>query len=265
MPLFRSLLRGDGRRFESVGTSAVFSLSRPYPVRQERSARITYAHGLPCVWEAGRPASFQGGSQSRIQAAAKRCLDIVVSFLVLLFLLPLFLFVALVIKVTDPGPVFFVQSREGRNRQPFRILKFRTMRHSMSCADGVEQTCVNDERVSAFGAFLRRNSVDELPQFFNVLKGDMSLVGPRPHVAGQLAGGRPYREVVPFYDMRLLVKPGITGWAQVNGLRGPTDDTDKARARIEHDMAYIQNQSVVLDVQILFMTAVREFINGSGS
>ena len=265
MPLFRYLLPGHFRRLEGVGVSSISNLSRPYAIRQNRSARITYAHGLPCAWEGDRPAAPRRSYDVQIHGAAKRLLDVIVSCGVLVFLLPLFLFIAVAIKVSDPGPVLFVQPREGRNGRAFRIFKFRTMRHAARCVDGVEQTTAGDCRVSTVGSFLRRHSIDELPQFFNVLIGDMSLVGPRPHVEGQLAGGRPYREVVPFYDMRLSVKPGITGWAQVNGLRGPTNDADKARARIEHDVAYIQNLSLGLDLRILTTTALREFINGSGS
>lgn len=173
--------------------------------------------------------------------------------------------VAIAIKLADPGPAFFLQLREGRDGQSFRIIKFRTTRHAEANPAGASQTRSGDTRVSATGAFLRRTSIDELPQFLNVLKGDMSLVGPRPHVKGQLAAGRPYRELVSFYDLRLSVKPGITGWAQVNGLRGSTEDPDKARARIEHDVAYIQNQSLALDVKILMMAAAREFIGGTGN
>jgi putative colanic acid biosynthesis UDP-glucose lipid carrier transferase len=146
--------------------------------------------------------------------------------------------------------VFFVQKRYGLNGKQIGTIKFRTMN---VCEDGddVRQACRNDPRVTRFGAFLRRNSLDELPQFFNVLKGEMSIVGPRPHA---VAHNELYRSKVHGYMLRHKVKPGITGWAQVNGWRGETDTVEKMEKRIEHDLHYIHNWNLSWDLKIIFLT-----------
>ena len=203
-------------------------------------------------------------SERATQLAAKRVLDITVSALALLALLPLLIFVAMAIKCTSAGPVLFRQAREGIHGRPFMALKFRSMRSDSCDASGVQQTRLGDPRVTAVGRFIRRTSIDELPQLINILRGDMSLVGPRPHVSGMLAAGMPYRDLVPYYDARLAMLPGLTGWAQANGLRGPTDRADVARARIDHDIAYIQNFSIWLDLKIIAMTLRHEFMAGTG-
>lgn len=198
------------------------------------------------------------------ESMAKRALDVVLSGLGLLALLPLLVIVAVLIKLESPGPVFFRQKREGINGTLFSVYKFRSMRTELGDASGVAQTVSGDPRVTPIGRFLRKTSIDELPQLINVLVGDMSLVGPRPHVPGMLAGGIQYRELVTYYDDRHRVRPGITGWAQVNGLRGSTVDRRVATARIDYDLAYIDNWSLVLDVKILFLTVWREFTRGTG-
>jgi lipopolysaccharide/colanic/teichoic acid biosynthesis glycosyltransferase len=144
------------------------------------------------------------------------------------------------------------------------MLKFRTMFVDAGDASGIVQTTANDSRVTPLGRFLRAKSIDELPQLFNVLVGDMSIVGPRPHVEGMLAGGRPYEELVPYYRLRHHMRPGLSGWAQANGLRGPTTDAAVAKARIDHDLAYIQNFSLMLDAEIIVLTIKREFFTGTG-
>jgi exopolysaccharide biosynthesis polyprenyl glycosylphosphotransferase len=197
-------------------------------------------------------------------SAMKRMLDIVLAGLGLLALLPLLLIVALLIKLDSPGGVFFRQKREGLDGKLFSVYKFRTMRTELGDTSGVTQTVSGDPRVTPIGRFLRRTSIDELPQLINVLTGDMSLVGPRPHVPGMLAGGVQYRELVSYYDERHRVRPGITGWAQVNGLRGSTVDHRVAIARIDYDIAYIENWSLGLDLKILFLTVWREFTRGTG-
>jgi lipopolysaccharide/colanic/teichoic acid biosynthesis glycosyltransferase len=184
--------------------------------------------------------------------------------LALVALSPLLIVVALIIKLADGGPILFRQSRVGLGGKPFDILKFRSMRVDGCDFSGAKQTKAGDDRLTRVGSFLRRTSIDELPQLLNIVIGDMSLVGPRPHVQGQLAAHRPYIELVPYYDSRYLMRPGLTGWAQCNGLRGPTDDAHLARARIEHDIAYIQNFSLFLDVRIVLRTLVHEFLTGSG-
>jgi len=198
------------------------------------------------------------------QGQAKRVLDVSAAAFGLLLLGPLLILVALAVSLESRGPVIFSQMREGRDGLLFKALKFRTMRTD-SCDDtGVRQTVTGDSRVTRVGKFLRRTSIDELPQLFNVLRGDMSLVGPRPHVSRMLAGGVSYRDLVPYYDLRLKVSPGLTGWAQANGFRGPTTDGRNARMRIDHDMAYIQNFSIWLDIKIIFLTIQRELFGGTG-
>ncbi|GLQ53638.1 hypothetical protein GCM10010862_08970 [Devosia nitrariae] len=174
------------------------------------------------------------------------------------------LIVAAVIKINSSGPVLFKQEREGTLGKTFSILKFRTMYVNDCDPSGVRQTTQADSRVTQVGNFLRRTSIDELPQLLNVVKGDMSIVGPRPHVKGQQAAGLAYRELVPYYEMRHMMRPGLTGWAQANGYRGPTIDRILSKARIDHDVAYVQNFSLWLDIVIIFRTLKAEFITGNG-
>jgi Undecaprenyl-phosphate glucose phosphotransferase len=188
-------------------------------------------------------------------AVLKRVEDIVFSGLLLLMFLPLMLVIALAIKLDSRGPVFFRQLRFGFNNNPITVLKFRTMIAAAASDPTVRQAQRNDPRVTRVGRFLRRTSLDELPQLINVLKGEMSLVGPRPHAIAMRAGGRLYDEAVATYLNRHRVKPGITGWAQINGYRGEVDTIEKARARVEHDLYYIEHWSLWLDLKILLTTA----------
>ena len=151
---------------------------------------------------------------------------------------------------TGPGPVFFRQKRYGLNGREIRVLKFRTMT-VMEDGAAVKQATKNDPRITPFGAFLRRTSVDELPQFIQVLTGEMSIVGPRPHA---IAHNEIYRSKIQGYMLRHKVKPGITGWAQVNGWRGETDTDEKMQKRVEHDLDYIRNWNVLLDLKIIWLT-----------
>ena len=187
---------------------------------------------------------------SPFEVFQKRAFDLIVASGILLALMPLLLCVALLIRLDSRGPVFFLQRRYGFNQQPFRIIKFRTMT-SADDGDVVVQATRNDRRVTRVGRWLRRWSIDELPQLLNVLKGDMSLVGPRPHA---LSHNREYEQKISLYARRHNVKPGITGWAQVNGLRGETDNDEKMRRRVEHDLHYIDNWSPWFDVRILLLT-----------
>lgn len=183
-------------------------------------------------------------------ALIKRLEDIIIGFAIFLFIAIPMAIIAIGIKLTSPGPVFFRQRRYGLNGEEIRVLKFRTM---TVCEDGdnVVQATKNDLRVTPFGAFLRRTSLDELPQFLQVLTGTMSIVGPRPHA---VAHNEAYRSRIHGYMLRHKVKPGITGWAQVNGWRGETDTLEKMEKRVEHDLEYIRNPSLLLDLRIILMT-----------
>jgi lipopolysaccharide/colanic/teichoic acid biosynthesis glycosyltransferase len=196
--------------------------------------------------------------------ALKRMLDVGLSLTALLVLLPLFLIIAAAIKLESRGPVFFMQNRWGRAGRIIRIFKFRSMRTDLCDATGVAQTTRDDPRVTRIGAFLRKTNLDELPQLINILIGDMSLVGPRCHVPGMLAAGMPYEELVRDYHIRHLVRPGLTGLAQLRGFRGPTDREDLARARFASDIEYIRTFSIWMDVKILAGTVVKELRGGTG-
>lgn len=181
---------------------------------------------------------------------AKRSFDLLAASLILVLALPLLLIIALLIKLDSPGPVLFLQRRYGFNQQPFRIFKFRTMT-TTDDGDLVRQATRNDIRITRIGRILRRYNLDELPQLLNVLAGQMSLVGPRPHA---LAHDHEYQRKIALYARRHNVKPGITGWAQVNGLRGETDTDEKMARRVAYDHWYIDNWSFGLDLAILLRT-----------
>jgi len=180
----------------------------------------------------------------------KKMEDIVLGALILLLILPIMLVIALVIKLTSPGPVLFKQRRHGLNGEVIKVYKFRTMT-ALDDGDIVVQASKNDPRITSIGKFLRRYSLDELPQFINVLQGTMSIVGPRPHA---VAHNEYYRALINGYMQRHKVKPGITGWAQVNGLRGETDTIDKMQARVEYDTYYINHWSIGFDLKIILLT-----------
>lgn len=202
-----------------------------------------------------------GASQN---APLKRCFDVVVSVIALILLTPLFVATAALIKITSPGPVFFRQPRYARDNNLFQIFKFRTMYADTQDSTGVHQTRLGDPRVTPIGKFLRRTNIDELPQLLNVIVGDMSLVGPRPHVPGMLAAGMKYEELIPYYFVRHHMRPGITGLAQISELRGSTDDARFARARIDYDLVYVQNYSFLFDLKILWTTVKSECAGGTG-
>jgi Undecaprenyl-phosphate glucose phosphotransferase len=187
---------------------------------------------------------------SSFEVLQKRLFDIVVAVGALAALAPAFALIALLIRLDSPGPVFFRQRRYGFNQQPFRIIKFRTMT-ALDDGDVIRQACRNDRRITRVGRWLRRWNIDELPQLINVLRGDMSLVGPRPHA---LSHDREYEQRISLYARRHNVRPGITGWAQVNGLRGETDTDEKMRRRVDFDLYYIDNWSMLFDLKILLFT-----------
>lgn len=185
----------------------------------------------------------------------KRFFDISLSLLVIVFVLSwLTPLLAIIIKLSSKGPVLFRQQRSGKNNMPFYCYKFRSMR--LNDDSDRKQTLPGDSRVTAIGNFMRRTSIDELPQFFNVLLGQMSVVGPRPHM---LAHTAQYSEIIEKYMARHFIKPGVTGWAQVNGYRGQTKEPELMRKRVEHDLWYLENWTAMLDVRIVFLTIINLF------
>ena len=189
-----------------------------------------------------------------INAVAKRTVDILGSLFGLILISPLLLVVAILVKTTSKGPVIFAQERVGLHNRPFKMYKFRTMRVQEASEEKKGWTTKNDPRVTKVGRFLRKTSIDELPQLFNILIGDMSLVGPRPERPQYV---EKFKEEIPRYMIKHQVRPGLTGWAQINGYRGDTS----IRKRIEYDIYYIENWSMSLDVKILFLTFFKGFIN----
>lgn len=198
------------------------------------------------------------------ELALKRSLDIFVSATVLLILAPVLILILVLIRLESPGSPIFSQLRWGKDGKKIRIYKFRSMRSDVGDPTGVKQTVKNDPRVTRIGAFLRRTNLDEIPQLYNVLRGDMSLVGPRCHAVGMLANGVLYEELVPEYHRRHVMRPGLTGLAQMRGLRGPTDRPSKARARINADLYYVENFSFAFDLMILLGTLRSELTRGQG-
>lgn len=184
--------------------------------------------------------------------------DRLLAVLILTLISPLMMLIAIGVKLTSRGPVLYRQVRNGWDGREIAVYKFRTMRAHREVPGCVTQASPEDERVTRFGAFLRRTSLDELPQFINVLQGRMSVVGPRPHAVEHNVQ---YRKIIDRYALRHIVKPGITGWAQVNGLRGMTETSDKMQLRVDYDLFYINNWSVWLDLKIIFLTVLKGFVN----
>lgn len=193
-----------------------------------------------------------------LNQALKRFEDLVLGSLISLLILPACIAIAIAIRLTSPGPIIFKQYRIGMKGQRFTVHKFRSMEVHTEPGSRITQAAYGDPRITRLGAFLRRTSLDELPQFYNVLKGDMSIVGPRPHA---LDHNEHYKDIVEYYMKRHKVKPGITGWAQVNGYRGATDTLDKMQKRVEYDLWYINNWSVLLDLRIILWTIFKGFLN----
>ena len=205
--------------------------------------RMDVVGGIPVVAVCETP--FTG-----LDGAIKRGSDVVLALIILLLLLPLLAIIALAVKLTSPGPVIFRQRRYGVDGHEIVVYKFRSMT-SLDDGGQVQQARKHDPRVTPVGAFLRRTSLDELPQFINVLQGRMSIVGPRPHA---VAHNEMYRKLIKGYMLRHKVRPGITGWAQVNGYRGETETLEKMKARIDCDLEYLRNWSLRLDLQIIWKT-----------
>ena len=199
--------------------------------------------GMPVISVCETP--FRGGN-----GALKRMSDIMLSLLILTLIFPIMVGVALAVKFTSPGPIIFKQRRYGLDGEQILVYKFRSMTVTEDGGD-VRQATKNDQRITPLGAFLRKTSLDELPQFINVLQGRMSIVGPRPHAVSH---NEMYRKLIKGYMVRHKVKPGITGWAQVNGYRGETDTLDKMKGRIDYDLDYLRNWSLRLDIHIILKT-----------
>ncbi|MBQ4834135.1 undecaprenyl-phosphate glucose phosphotransferase [Pseudoalteromonas sp. MMG010] len=192
-----------------------------------------------------------------IKELIKRTEDILIGGCILVLIFPLLILISLLVKLTSKGPIFFKQMRYGLNGETINIYKFRSMT-VMENNENVQQATKNDKRITPFGRFLRRTSLDELPQFLNVIKGNMSIVGPRPHA---ISHNETYRKQVSFYMLRHKVKPGITGWAQINGWRGETDTLEKMNNRVIHDLHYIKHWSLWFDIKIILLTILKGFIN----
>ncbi|KUR73796.1 sugar transferase [Novosphingobium fuchskuhlense] len=186
--------------------------------------------------------------------AVKRVMDLSIAGGAILALAPLLMVVALLIWLEDRGPVFFLQQRQGRNNRLFWIYKFRSMRVEKLDASGTRSASRDDDRITRTGRFIRRSSIDELPQLLNVLRGDMSIVGPRPHAIGSLAGQKRFWEVDPRYLLRHSLKPGLTGLAQIRGLRGATDSEQDLASRLQADLEYLDGWTAVRDMKIIFAT-----------
>jgi Undecaprenyl-phosphate glucose phosphotransferase len=190
-------------------------------------------------------------------SVAKRAFDIIFSLLGIVLLSPVMLATAIAIKLDSKGPIIFRQKRHGFNNEVIEVLKFRSMYHNLSDPSAVKAVTKGDPRVTRVGRIIRKTSIDELPQFFNALFGSLSLVGPRPHAVAAKTHSKLYTEVVDGYFARHRVKPGVTGWAQINGWRGEMDTDEKIRMRTEYDLFYIENWSLWFDLKILFLTPVK--------
>ncbi len=244
-----------------------FSDTSPTVTRAEYwggATHVSLQSGLRLTFLRHSPVLAQATPMQALQLALKRVMDIGVSVVTLVMLAPALLLIALAIRTSSAGAILFRQTREGLDGKPIEIYKFRTMYIDRCDISGISPTTSDDPRITPIGRFLRRTSLDELPQLYNILKGDMSLIGPRPHTFGMFAGGTTYERLVPYYKARQTMKPGLSGWAQANGLRGPTDNAIRARARVDHDLAYIENFSLFLDIKIILKTLRQEFLGGTG-
>ena len=216
---------------------------------QSRKVEITFHENIPVLMLRKEPL------ESSVNRLLKKGFDLVFSSLVIVLIFPwLFPIIILMIKIDSPGPVFFWQRRSGRDNQEFWCVKFRTMRVNQ-LSDSLQAT-LGDSRVTKMGAFMRRTNIDELPQFFNVLWGTMSVLGPRPHM---LMHTEQYSELINNYLVRHYAKPGISGWAQVNGFRGETKELIEMKNRVDHDIWYIENWSLLLDLKIIYLTVFNVF------
>jgi polysaccharide biosynthesis protein PslA len=240
---------------EQIGSAvADICLTTDFVGFRYRSSQMSSVGANPVVLIGERPLKDW-------RAAMKLIFDIVIGSLILVSLSPLLVLIAVAIRLDSPGPIFFRQPRLGFNNRTFLCYKFRSMHQAMSDVTGGQQVTRGDPRVTRVGRWLRALSLDELPQLLNVLKGEMSLVGPRPHPLNTKAEDRLYADVVARYAFRHRVKPGMTGWAQINGWRGETKTREQIENRVACDLAYIENWSIWFDLRILVLTLTREILS----
>lgn len=224
--------------------------------------------GLFIYLKGGFPQEPRNGPLKHLARVCKRAFDMSLASITLSMLAPVFLLAAISVKLSSTGPVFCRELRYGEGGRQFRIYRFRCRSDDVYDAARLDQIASDDEHITPVGRFLRTSNIDQLPQLYNILIGDMSFIGPRAHPVGLLAEGCRYDELVPYYHLRHSVKPGLSGWAQINDLCGPTCDAHIAQARIDHDIAYVQNFSLLLDFRIAGMTIWRDMLcprNRSGS
>jgi putative colanic acid biosynthesis UDP-glucose lipid carrier transferase len=231
----------------SWSTVAVYVVPDFYSI-ETHFTHMVDINGMPAV-------SVYENPVSGLRGVVKRLEDIILSIIILSIIALPMLGIAIIIKLTSKGPVFFRQTRYGLGGKPIKVWKFRSMM-VMEEGDQFKQVTKDDPRITRFGAFLRKTSLDELPQFLNVLSGSMSIVGPRPHA---VAHNEAYRNIIRGYMLRHKTKPGITGWAQVSGFRGETDSLDKMRNRVMYDIDYIRKWSILFDLKIIFLTIIKGF------
>ncbi len=214
-------------------------------------SRMTDIGGMPII------SVYDSPLNNLTNRFLKRLEDIILSIIILIIISPLLIVISIAVKATSPGPILFKQKRYGLNGKDIMVWKFRSMK-VMENGDKVPQATKNDNRFTKIGSFLRRTSLDELPQFFNTLTGRMSIAGPRPHAK---AHNEQYRKLIQKYMLRHTVKPGITGWAQINGQRGETETLDKMEKRVQYDLYYIDNWSFWMDIKIIMLTIIKGFID----
>lgn len=245
-------MRAESKIYEilhhlSATTAAAYIVPDFYSIDSHYS-QLKNVNGMPAV-------SIYENPVSGLKGVVKRLEDIILSTMILLLIGIPMLLIACLIKLTSKGPAIFKQTRYGLDGKPIKVWKFRSM-NVMQDSGKIVQATKNDPRVTPLGKFLRRTSLDELPQFLNVLAGDMSIVGPRPHAVDH---NEEYRDIIEGYMLRHKARPGITGWAQVNGFRGETDTLDKMKGRVDYDIEYIRNWSVLFDIKIVFLTLFNGF------
>jgi exopolysaccharide biosynthesis polyprenyl glycosylphosphotransferase len=252
LAIFTLPVTAEGRIIKMLGALNVLPIDIRLAAHAQklkfRPRHYVYFGALPAFSILDRPVAGWATFQ-------KVMLDRVLGGLILLALLPLMGLIALLVRLDSPGPALFRQRRFGFNNEPIEVFKFRSMYTDRTDHDAAKLATRDDPRITRIGRFIRRTSLDELPQLINVvIYGNLSLVGPRPHAFKAKAGDRLYEEVIDGYFARHRVKPGMTGWAQINGWRGETDTSEKLQKRVEHDLHYIENWSLLLDVSILVMT-----------